>query len=56
MVKGFYSERGGEESAIAADELYNFHFVKRSRVSSTARTDDECYFSIHSRTIKVNFP
>lgn len=31
VVKGFYSDRG-EDSAIAVDELYNFHFVKRAKV------------------------
>ena len=32
VVKGFYGDMG-EEGAIAVDELYNFHFVKRSMVS-----------------------
>ena len=31
VVKGFYGDRG-ENSAIAVDEMYNFHFVKRSKV------------------------
>ncbi len=31
VVKGYYGERG-ESSAIATDELYNFHFVKRAKV------------------------
>ncbi len=33
VVKGFYDEKRGEGSAIAVDELYDFHFVKRSKVS-----------------------
>ena len=32
VVKGFYGDRG-EDCAIAVDEIYNFHFVKRARVS-----------------------
>lgn len=31
VVKGFYGDRG-EDQAIAVDELYHFHFVKRSKV------------------------
>ena len=31
VVKGYYGERG-ESSAIATDELYNFHFIKRAKV------------------------
>ncbi len=31
VVKGFYGDRG-DNSAIAVDELYNVHFVKRAKV------------------------
>ena len=34
VVKGHYGDRG-EESAIATHEVYNIHFIKRSKVSST---------------------
>ncbi len=34
VVKGFYGDRG-EDCAIAVDECYNFHFVKRSKVSQS---------------------
>ena len=32
VMKGFYGDRG-EDCAIAVDELYHFHFVKRAKVS-----------------------
>ena len=35
VVKGFYGDRG-ESCAIAVDEMYNFHFVKRSKVKPHA--------------------
>ncbi len=31
VVKGHYGDRG-EDSAIATDEVYNIHFIKKSKV------------------------